>query len=73
MQKEEIERIKGAVGRAIVKDPGNKILQDMERMILTLEHWRYALEDICKREGPGLDGSPENASGLIARKALEHS
>lgn len=30
-----------------------------------------ALQQIYKNEGPGLDGSPENASGRIARLALE--
>jgi len=32
---------------------------------------RKALEDIAKREGPGLDGSSENATGRKARLALE--
>lgn len=73
MTRAEIDRLKGAIGRAIVKDPKSKVLQDMEKMILTIDHWRIVLEEIYKNEGPGLDGSSENASGRLARKALENS
>lgn len=42
-----------------------------EHYMLVFEEWKKALEEIYKLEGPGLDGSPENASGSIARIALE--
>lgn len=38
--------------------------------VLQVEEYRKALEEIYKHEGPGLDGSPENVSGRIARLAL---
>lgn len=42
-----------------------------EHYMLVFEEWKKALEEIYRLEGPGLDGSPENASGSIARIALE--
>jgi len=71
MTKAEIERIKNAVARVNVKGPANKIIQDLETSILTVEKYRIALEQIYEREGPGLDGSSENESGKIARIALQ--
>lgn len=73
MTKADIERIKQGVARAIAKQPGNQILHDLEVAILTVEKYRAALEEIREREGPGLDGSSENASGRAARIALEES
>lgn len=51
-----------------VKDRIWKELDAANRLVGEL---RKALEEIYKNEGPGLDGSSENASGRIARLALE--
>ena len=46
MKKEEIERIKQGVAHALSKNPGNVILRDLERAILTVERFRGALDDL---------------------------
>lgn len=45
--------------------------QKIEALEIQNAELRNALQEICKLEGPGLDGSCENRSGKIARLALE--
>jgi hypothetical protein len=45
--------------------------EEMDKLKLQNEEYRKTLKEIYENEGPGLDGSSENASGRIARLALE--
>jgi hypothetical protein len=52
-------------------DKSNAALEEAIKTKEERDRLRKALEEIYKNEGPGLDGSSENASGKIARLALE--
>jgi len=55
----------------IVHDEKTCLQVQLDHANLQVRELRNALEQIYKNEGPGLDGSSENASGRIARLALE--
>lgn len=49
----------------------SEVVKERDAALLQVSEARKAFEEIYKNEGPGLDGSSENASGRIARLALE--
>jgi hypothetical protein len=67
MKAEEIERIKQGVVNAITKAPGNLILRDLERSILTVEKYKAVLEKIRD------SGNKEGWSQAVAQSALTDS
>jgi hypothetical protein len=69
MKAEEIERIKQGIVNAIAKAPGNLILRDLERSILTVEKYKAALETYGQHLRDCTMGSLKCTCGLESVKA----
>ena len=73
---QEIDRLRQTLEKEVLEHDASldeicKLKDKIDGMELQNGVMRKALKDIAKREGAGLDGSSENATGRKARLALE--
>jgi hypothetical protein len=69
LHREAVKSAKDALAKYAEKQSSEA--SEVQALRLQNEQYRIALKEIYQREGPGLDGSSENASGRAARLALE--